>query len=125
MPFAVDQQLVEALAPQRSHIPLRNRVRPGGADRSLDDPHTAAGEHLIEHRGELAVAVADQDPELAGTFAEIYQEVASLLDGPRTGGVRGDAQDMHPPGGDLHHEEHVQALEEHGVNVQEIARQDS
>ena len=26
--FAVDQQAVKALAPQRSHIPLRKRVRP-------------------------------------------------------------------------------------------------
>ena len=28
------------------------------------------------------------------------------------------------PGLDLHHEEHVQALEEHSIDVQEIARQD-
>jgi hypothetical protein len=38
--------------------------------------------------------------------------------------MRGDAQDMHPPGADLHHEEHVQAAEEHGVNMQEVTRQD-
>jgi hypothetical protein len=63
---------------------------PWGADRSLDNPHTAASEHLIEHGGELAVAVADQESELAGAFTEIHQEVAGLLGGPRTGGVRGD-----------------------------------
>jgi len=38
--------------------------------------------------------------------------------------VGGDAQDVHPPGADLDHEQDVEAPEEHGVNVQEIARQD-
>jgi hypothetical protein len=42
----------------------------------------------------------------------------------RSGGVLGDAQDVHPPGLDLHHEEDVQALEEHGVNAEEVTRQD-
>src|SRR5260370_26245332 len=35
-PFAVDQHLVQALAPYRSHIPLRKRVRSGRADWRLD-----------------------------------------------------------------------------------------
>jgi hypothetical protein len=37
--------------------------------------------------------------------------------------VGGDAQDVHAAGLDFHHEQDVQAPEEHGVNVQEIARQ--
>src|SRR5437762_13621258 len=36
-------------------------------------------------------------------------------------GCSGDAQDVHPPVLDLHHEEDVQALEEHGVGLQEVA----
>ena len=36
----------------------------------------------------------------------------------------GDAQDVHPSGLDLRHEQDVQAPEEHGVNVQEVTRQD-
>ena len=60
----------------------------------------------------------------AGTLAEVHQKVTGLLGGPRPGGVRGDAQDVHPPGLDLHHEQDVQALEEHRVNMQEVARQD-
>jgi hypothetical protein len=121
VPFAVNQQVVEALAPQRSHIPLRKGIRPGRAGRRLDDPRAIAGEHVVERRRELAVAVADQEAELAGAFAEIHEKVASLLSGPRPGGVGGDAQDVHAAGLDLHHEEHVQTSEEHGVNVQEIA----
>jgi hypothetical protein len=38
--------------------------------------------------------------------------------------VGGDAQDVYPPGLDLHHEEHVQAPEEHGVDVEEVGGQD-
>jgi hypothetical protein len=38
--------------------------------------------------------------------------------------VRGDAQDTHSPGQDLYHEQHIHALEEHGIDMQEIARQD-
>jgi len=47
-----------------------------------------------------------------------------LLGGPCPGGVGGDAQDVHAAGLDLHREEYVQALEEHCVNVHEVARQD-
>jgi hypothetical protein len=57
-------------------------------------------------------------------FAEIHEQVAGLLGGPRSRGVGGDAQDVHTAGLDLHHEEDVQAFEEHGVNVQELGRQD-
>jgi hypothetical protein len=81
-------------------------------------------EHLVEHGGEFAVAVADQEFEPGSPLTEIHEKVARLLGGPRTGWVSGDAENVHPPGVDLHHEQDVQALEEHGVNVQEIARQD-
>jgi hypothetical protein len=62
---------------------------------------------------------------VAGAFAEVHEQVPGLLRGPRSGGVGSDAQDVHEPGIDLHYEEDVQALEEHGVNMDEIARQDS
>jgi hypothetical protein len=61
---------------------------------------------------------------LAGSCAQMHEQVTGLLGSPRPSGVAGDAQDVHPAGLDLHHEEHVQAPEEHGVNVQEVACQD-
>jgi hypothetical protein len=51
-----------------------------------------APEQLIEHRRELAVAVADQEPELSGAFAEVHEQVAGLPGGPGAGRVGGDAQ---------------------------------
>ena len=81
--FTVDQQMVQALTPQRSHEPLRKGIRPGRSDRRLDDPYAIASEHLVEHRRELAVAVADQESEPDGAFAEVYEQVTGLLGGPR------------------------------------------
>jgi hypothetical protein len=48
-----------------------------------------------------------------------HEQVTGLLNGPRTRGVRGDAQDVHAAGLDLHYEPDVQALEEHSVNMEE------
>src|SRR3954463_10916096 len=62
VPLTIDQQVIQALTSQRSHEPLRERVRPRRPDRRLDDPHTTGGEHLIERAGELAVTVPDKKP---------------------------------------------------------------
>ena len=48
--FVVDKQVVEAFAPQRSYISFRKRVRPGRADRCLDDLLAVAGEQIVECR---------------------------------------------------------------------------
>ena len=103
-------------------LPLRKGICPGRPDQRLDDPRAIAAEHVVERRRELAVAIADQEAELAGAFTQIHEQVTGLLGGPQPGGVCGDAQDMHAARLDLYHEEHLQALEERGVNVQEIAR---
>ena len=59
-----------------------------------------------------------------GAFAEVHEQVTGLLSSPWPRRAGGDAQDLHAAGLDLHHEEHVEALEEHGVNMQEVTRQD-
>ena len=66
-------------------------------------------------------AVADQEPEVGGAVAEVHQQVADLLGGPRAVRVRGHAEDVHVAGADFHHEEAVQALEGHcAVHVEEV-----
>ena len=57
---------------------------------------------------QFGVAVADHEPEVAGLFAEVHQQVAGLLSHPRLGRVVGHAKQMHPSGGDLHDDQHVQ-----------------
>jgi hypothetical protein len=63
--------------------------------------------------------------QVRGAITQIHEQVTGLLGRPCSGGVGGDAQDVHAAGLDLHHEQDVQAPEEDGVNVQEVARQDS
>ena len=79
------------------------------------------GQGRLERIGELPGAVADQEPEVGGAAAEIHQEVADLLHGPRPVRVGAHAEDVHVTGADLHHEEAIQALERHrAVHVEEI-----
>jgi len=66
-----------------------------------------------------------QEPETAGACAEIHEQVPGLLGSPGSGRVRGDAQDIHGPGLDLHREQDVHAAEEDRVDMQKIARQDA
>ena len=56
--------------------------------------------------------------------AEGHSEVACLLRCPVPGPVRGDAAQMHPAGTVLDEHQHVNALQQHGVHVQEINRED-
>jgi hypothetical protein len=46
------------------------------------------------------------------------------LSHPRPGRLRGDPEQPHPPGGELHDEEQIEAAEEHRVDVGEVAGQD-
>jgi hypothetical protein len=63
----IDQQVIEALAPQRAHESLGLAVRARRSRRGLDDPYAAAGEYLVEHPRELAITVSDQESELIDT----------------------------------------------------------
>ena len=57
-------------------------------------------------------------------LAEAEGQVAGLLHRPLAGGIRGDAAQMHPAGAVLDEHQHVDALQQHGVHVQEINRED-
>jgi hypothetical protein len=58
-------------------------------------------------------------------LAKIHEQVAGLLNGPGSRQVRGDAQDVHGAGLDLHHNQHVQASQQHGIDMQEVTREDA
>jgi hypothetical protein len=62
------------------------------------------------------------ESELGGAVAEVHEQVAGGLDGPRPVGVGGDAEDVHGAAADLQHEEDVQACEgERTVAVEVVA----
>ena len=56
---------------------------------------SAPDQHSVERGGELAVPVADQEPEPVGSVAEIHEEVAGLLGDPGPGRMGGDPGEVH------------------------------
>jgi hypothetical protein len=111
------------LGPGREHEPFRVGIRARTPGRDFHGFDAGAGQERVEGRGELPGPVPDQESEVRGAIAEIHQEVADLLCGPRPVRVRGHAEDMHIPGADLDHEEAVQALQGHrAVHVEEVGR---
>jgi hypothetical protein len=56
-----DQDPVEAFAADAADSALGMRLRPWGRDRRADHPDSFRAEDLVESRGELPVAIADQE----------------------------------------------------------------
>src|SRR4029453_4783166 len=51
--------------------------------------------------------------------------IAGLLGNPRPGGMGGDTSQPHPSAPDLDDKQHIQSLQEHRVDGEEVARQDA
>ena len=105
MPLSVDQHPVGEFGPDGQHEPFGEAVRPRTTRRDLDHLDTCIREHRIEGGRELPRAIADQEPEPPGAFAEIHHEVAGLLGGPGPVGMSGHAQDVQGAIGDLEREQ--------------------
>ena len=99
-------------------------ARDRATGRGADDADVGTGEHVVEGGGELAVPIADQEPELLGAVAEVHQQVAGLLGDPGVGGLGGDPGDVRRATVVFDHEEDVEAAQEHGVDVDEVDRKD-
>src|SRR5450759_4184014 len=84
--------MIQGLLADSAHESLRVRVRPGRADRGIDDLGVFGGEHLIEGSGELRVAVTDEEGERSPTLCEISDKVASDLGDERSGRMFADAE---------------------------------
>ena len=115
-----DQYPVEQFTANRSNSSLGDRVRPGCAHRGAQDSYALAGEHGFEHAGGFGVAVPDQNAELGRAVAEVHKKVACMLGHPGTTGVGGDSQEVHPTGRVLHHEQHIQPLQQQCLDAEEI-----
>jgi hypothetical protein len=115
-----DQYPVEQLAAYGADPSFGDRVRPGCSHGCAQDADAPAGEHSIEHTGELAVAIPDQERELSRAIAEVHQEVLRLLGDPGAVRVRRDAQEVHAAGGVLHDEQHVKLVEQQCNDAEEV-----
>jgi hypothetical protein len=106
----------------RTHLPAEQFAR-GVCGGDLDRLHALAGEDRVEDASEFGVAVPDDKAERRDPVAEVHEQVAGLLSSPCAVWVGGQAQDVHMAGLDLHDEQHVQASEEDGAGVEEVAGQ--
>ena len=110
----------QALAIQRSAIAFARGARTGVLMIRTCD----RGEHGVERRGELSVPVPDQELKALGPIVKVHQQVPGLLDHPLLRGMCGDSGQVHAAGAVLDEEQHVQAPQEYGIDVEEARRQD-
>jgi hypothetical protein len=122
--LAENHHPVEELAAQRAEEAFAGRVHPGSLDSGPQDPDAGGLEDGVEGLGEVRAAVADQEPHILQPLAGGQSEVAGLLPGPVAGGVRGDAAEVHPAGAVLDEHQDIQPLQQHGVHMQEVDRED-
>jgi hypothetical protein len=125
LPTPGDQEMVQTLLAHGADPALGDGVGVRSLDRREDDLGAEPVPDVIEGPGELAVTVADQEPEGGGLLIEHGDEVAGLLDDPGTCGVGGDASQVHAPVVQLDDKQHVQPLQEHSVHGEEVAGEDA
>jgi len=123
MPFVVDQHLVGALRSDAAHEPFCVTVCSERSRRGLHRVDALGGEHRVERRSVFGVSITDEEPELGDPLVEGHQQVAGGLRSPSCGWMRGRAENVDPTGADLHHEQHVQATQADGVQMEEVGSQ--
>jgi hypothetical protein len=80
-----------------------DRVHAGRLDVAEHGPDAGIGEDRVGCGGEVRAAVADHELGPVREFAEVHEEVACLLGGPRAGWVKSDCEDADAPAGVLDH----------------------
>src|SRR6266545_5342438 len=119
---ANDQDPVEALAADRSDPAFGVGVRVWRSNRRPDHLDPLGTEDLIKAAAEFRVAIVDQKPERL-LVAELHQQVARLLRCPAAVGVRGTGDVLDPSRRQRNEEQHVDPLQEGGLNGEEVAGQ--
>jgi hypothetical protein len=105
-----DEHPVQHLTPNRPDPSLRVSIRPWRPHRSAQHLDPFSGKDRIERGGELRIPIADQKPEAADTVCELHEQIPGLLGYPRPRRLPGHTKHVDPSGGDLDHEQHVQAF---------------
>jgi hypothetical protein len=120
-----DQRPVQQLTTHRANPPLRVGVGPRRPYRRRQGSDALRGEDGIEGVSELRVPVTDEELEPPDAVCQIHEHLPGLLSCPLPGRVRRHTHHLHPAGGRLDHEQPGQALEEHRVDMEQVAGQDS
>lgn len=111
----------------RRRVPttLADRVRsrcPRWAEQGL---HANGFEDGVEGADVFTVPVPDEEAHQVHAALQGHGEVPGLLSGPRGGGVGGDVGEVEAPGAVFDEDQGMEALEEDGVDVEEVGRDDA
>jgi hypothetical protein len=118
-----DQHPVQALAADGADPPLGVGVTLRCTGRATQDCDAGIGEHSIEARGELRVAIADQKPEAVDPVRQHEHKVTGLLSDPLPRRMTRHSEDVNPASPDLEDEEHLHPPQQHRVDGEEVTRQ--
>jgi hypothetical protein len=82
--LAEDQHPVGEFGPDRQDEAFGEAVGPRTPGRDLDHFYAHVGKHRVERCRELSRAIADEEPELGGTFAEFMTKLRAccVVQGP-------------------------------------------
>jgi hypothetical protein len=108
MPVAEDQHAVGELGADGQHEAFGVAVRSRTSRRDLDHLDARIREHCVESACVLPGPITDEEPEPRYLFAEVHEEVAGLLRGPRSVRVLGHAEDVQLAVADLERDQHVE-----------------
>jgi hypothetical protein len=118
---ACDQEPVETVAADGPDPALGERVGVWRTKRRADDLDAVAFEDVVEGAAELAVAVADQEPDRLGPIQERPGKLPGLLGCPTPIRVGGATGEMNAAAAEVDEEEHVEAAEPERLDGKEVA----
>src|SRR3954447_2706958 len=101
-------RVTASMAADGQHEAFGVAVRARTPRRDLDHLDARIREHRVERACVLPGPITDEEPEPRYLFAQVHDEVAGLLRGPRSVRVRGHAQDVQVAVIDLEREQHLE-----------------
>jgi hypothetical protein len=125
MGFVHNEKVVEALRSDRANEPLCKCIRVRGSKGRLQDLGALGLEHFVEARHVLGVTIADQELGSDVCVGEVAGDVPRLLDDPRRVRMSGHAGDPDPSAPEFDEEQHIEAFEQHGVDMEEVRGHDT
>src|SRR5215471_21659997 len=121
MALIEDENVVQALGPDRSHPALGDRVGSRRSERRANLGNTNIAHATIERGAKTAVAVMNEETSRYSVPSAAFD---NLLTRPRSGRIGRHVNVENLPTGMMDHEEHVERSKRYGLDAKEVARPD-
>jgi hypothetical protein len=118
-----DHHPTEARTTHRADRPFGHGVGSRCPHRGVGDADAAGLEGLAEARGEPDGSVTNEEPDGTGPILQCHGRTSRLSNYPGPDRVSGDPGHLDPGGVELDEDQHVEPLQQHGVDREEVAGQ--